>query len=431
MAALVRCMQHRRFKQLPRWWSFWVLCFSAIVAFLTSFVLSCAFAGSTVRLIFALLAVMTSSAVQKLVVFELVVILLHRERSNCAIVLEALLSNWAEASIAVVAVLKSRDEMLRPFVVGTIAINYLLLLGIYFIHGGHYDRDTAYSMLMVSINVRMLPIRIVPLVGVAWLDAGFQRDHGTRGASLTAAILLLLLFTCQTIYVCQLHSASPLEVLGLQRMASARTFGDSTESAAYPLNKRTIPSVAYRIQDQRKTWLWERLSLSDASDQVVDSRKPWDSALTAVILLLSCSATLGSCFYLVTSISPSDVTSWKSPLHVGYLIAPCFTTVAGVSTTYLHGRGCTSTLDPAQIVYGAVISAPRLLYLGLPIAVVLSWTSGSGQEVVLLTSFQIVLVGVVVLLPIYIMQTGCDDWVSGATLLALYIIYASSVWSSM
>jgi Ca2+/H+ antiporter len=83
-------------------------------------------------------------------------------------------SNWAEASIAIVAILKSREEMLRPFVVGTIAINYLLLLGICFIHGGHYDRGTAYSMLMVSVYARMLPLCVVPLVGAAWLDVGFR-----------------------------------------------------------------------------------------------------------------------------------------------------------------------------------------------------------------------------------------------------------------
>jgi hypothetical protein len=176
------------------------------------------------------------------------------------------------------------------------------------------------------------------------------------------------------------------------------------------MSKRITSSIAHQIQVQRKKWFWERLLLSDMPDQVVDSRKPWDSALTTIILLLSCGASLGSCFYLVTSISPGDATSWKSPLHVGYLITPCFTTAAGLSAMYLHGRGCTPKLDPAQVVNGAVASTSRLLYFILPISTLTSWTAHSGQEIMTLTGAQIAMLSVFVLLPVYVIHTGYDDW---------------------
>ena len=48
-------------------------------------------AGSTIRIVFALSAIMTTTAVQKFIVLEFVVILLRRKRSVCAIVTEAIL----------------------------------------------------------------------------------------------------------------------------------------------------------------------------------------------------------------------------------------------------------------------------------------------------------------------------------------------------
>jgi hypothetical protein len=48
-------------------------------------------AGSTIRIVFGLFAIMTTTAVQKFIVLEFVVILLRRKRSVCAIVLEAIL----------------------------------------------------------------------------------------------------------------------------------------------------------------------------------------------------------------------------------------------------------------------------------------------------------------------------------------------------
>jgi Ca2+/H+ antiporter len=74
--------------------------------------------------------------------------------------------------------LESRAGIVAPFLVGTIALNHLLLLGICFIHGGHYDHSGGYSMLMVSVFSRMLPPCIALLLCPIILEAGFGGKLG-------------------------------------------------------------------------------------------------------------------------------------------------------------------------------------------------------------------------------------------------------------
>lgn len=77
--------------QLPRWAPFWCLCFLAVVALFTSFALSAASASSQIRFPFALLALLTTSVVQRLTLLDTVIILSRRKWVNWAMTLEALL----------------------------------------------------------------------------------------------------------------------------------------------------------------------------------------------------------------------------------------------------------------------------------------------------------------------------------------------------
>ncbi|OAL42531.1 hypothetical protein IQ07DRAFT_650889 [Pyrenochaeta sp. DS3sAY3a] len=205
---------------------------------------------------------------------------------------------------------------------------------------------------------------------------------------------------------------------------------DDTKPLNLGMSRRITSAMAHRLQVQREEWLCERLLLPNASDSVGNNRKLWDSALTTVVLLLSCGASLGSCFYLVNAISPTNVTSWKSPLHVGYLVAPFSTTSAGLSAMYLHGRWCASGLDSGQVVCGAMTTTFRLLCFVVPASILFAWITSSEVDNMFLNNFQIAILGIAVLLPIYAIQTAGDDWLSGAALLTLYILYASSTWVS-
>ena len=70
---------------------FWFLCLVAFVSFATSSMLYWMSARSAVRFVTALCAVLVTTAVQKFVVLELVVILLRRKRETSSVVLETTL----------------------------------------------------------------------------------------------------------------------------------------------------------------------------------------------------------------------------------------------------------------------------------------------------------------------------------------------------
>ncbi|KAF9728535.1 sodium calcium [Paraphaeosphaeria minitans] len=404
ISTFLRSLRHAP-AQLP---SFWCLCFIAVVSFIASSALFITSATSTTRFLFALLALLTTAAVQKFTVLELVVILLARKRASCAIIFEALLSNWTEASLAIAAASKGQSDLVRAFLVGAIAINHLLLLGICFIQGGHHGRRTSYPMLMASLHIRMLPMYVVLMLPPIAFEVGSQGSDSSvvRTARITA-LLLLLLFICHLVLVCRLHSTHPVQAHVLHKMAYAHEPSNGTEPLAYGTSMRITASMASRIQAQKENWLWEQLLLSDTA---ADSRQPWDSALTTVTLLLSCGASLVSCFQLVNSISPDNISGWTSPLRVGYLIAPFFTSASGLGATFLHRRGCTTPLNSGQVVCGAIMSTTQLLCLILPATILTRWIVSLGQGTAFLDPFQIALLGGAVILPMYFIQTGGDDW---------------------
>lgn len=186
-------------------------------------------------------------------------------------------------------------------------------------------------------------------------------------------------------------------MLGLRRLVS-------TEHRA---SLRVAPSMVNRVQTGRENWLWEQLILSDST---TDCRKPWDSASTTVMLLLTCGASLASCFQLVSSISPDSTINWISPEHVGYLVAPFATSLAGLSAMCLHRRGHSTTLDSGQLVGGAIISTSRLLCLIPPASMLAEWTASLGHSSVFYSPFQIAVLSITILLPVSFLRTGGDDW---------------------
>jgi hypothetical protein len=188
---------------------------------------------------------------------------------------------------------------------------------------------------------------------------------------------------------------------------------DSKVSAIGPsggIGGRIDVSMASRLNFQRAKWLSDRLLRSHASNQEANSCKPWDSARAAVLLLLTCSANLSSCIQLVGSLAPDDATTWQSPLRLGYVFVPISTGVAGLIAMQLHNQWCVSVLEPGQVMYNAALSTFHLLYFTLPAFVLARWTTAPTQPIEFLGGFQVAILGITMLLPLYAMHTGSDNW---------------------
>jgi hypothetical protein len=173
---------------------------------------------------------------------------------------------------------------------------------------------------------------------------------------------------------------------------------------------RIDASMASRLKSLKAKWLSDRLLRSDPSNPEANSCDPWDSARAAVVLLLTCSANLSSCIQLVGSLAPHDATTWQSPLHLGYVLVPISTGVAGLTAIQLHNQLCVSATEPGQIMYSAALSTFHLLYFTLPAFILVSWTTAPTQAIEFLGGFQVAILGIAMLLPLYAMHTDSDNW---------------------
>jgi hypothetical protein len=171
---------------------------------------------------------------------------------------------------------------------------------------------------------------------------------------------------------------------------------------------RIDASMASRLDFQREKWLGDRLLRSLSPE--ANSCKPWDSARAAVLLLLTCSANLSSCSQLVGSLAPDNATTWQSPLRLGYVFVPISIGVAGLIAMHLHNQWCVSALEPGQVMYSAALSTFHLLYFTLPAFVLARWTTAPTQAIEFLGGFQVAILGIVMLLPLYAMHTDSDNW---------------------
>jgi hypothetical protein len=176
------------------------------------------------------------------------------------------------------------------------------------------------------------------------------------------------------------------------------------------LGGRIDASMASRLNFQRAKWLSDRLLRSDPSKQEANSCDPWDSARAAVLLLLTCSANLCSCIQLVGSLAPDEATTWQSPLHLGYVFVPISTVVAGLIAMQLHSQWCVSVLEPGQVMYSAALSTFHLLYFTLPAFILVRWTTAPTQAIEFLGGFQVTILGITMLLPLYAVHTDSDNW---------------------
>lgn len=169
-------------------------------------------------------------------------------------------------------------------------------------------------------------------------------------------------------------------------------------------------SGASRLQRERGMWLDDCRAISETPGSNSDQCPPWDSVRVVVILLLSCGAAFGSCVQMLGSLAPNETVSLQSPLHAGYIFFPISTSAAGVIAVQLHGGWHRSSRGFDSIFCGAVMSTFHLLCFVLPAFVLARWATTSTQSIGFLDGYQVGLLAVVVLLPVYAIQTGGDDW---------------------
>ncbi|PSN59171.1 hypothetical protein BS50DRAFT_594890 [Corynespora cassiicola Philippines] len=410
---------------------FWCLCIIAVVAFGVTFVLSLTSVEPVVKFFIALLSTAIAATVQRFALAEAVVILSHRNRTRSAVLLEAILGNWTQSAVAVIAVLRGQTGIAQNALVGTVAFHHLLLLGACFLHGSHHNGEAAYPALIVLPYARLLTVTGAVIVFPTVFQRGSQgNDAGSLAVSGIASILLLVLFSCHGTFFCQIHSAWVSEARGLRKLLDGRGGNTDVYHFNQRLNGRVTLSVAEYLQARRKVWL----ASQTGSDRVIGLQahgpKVLDSAIATVALLSSCVVILCSCFYLLSSGPGNGAAEWILPSRLGYLVLPLTAALSEMVALCLHASSYKRHLQACEIVQESIASGTRVVDFALPACALAAWAIGSSSTPMLFDLFQIGVLGFSLFLPTIAIQNHSDDWFTGATLVALYVLFASSAWLS-
>ncbi|EMD86758.1 hypothetical protein COCC4DRAFT_62957 [Bipolaris maydis ATCC 48331] len=388
---------------------FWCLCFVAFVAFMLSCVVSASAARLSIRFWSAICAVLATTAVQKLSLLQLVLILLQRKHSICANVVEFLLgaSDWAHSVLALVAAWTGQSKIVPASLVGAIAVNHLVLIGVCFVNGVQNNNETRYPFMMAAIHARLLPAVLATLVCAGSANAwpGVSDERILRVYCVTSAILLLV-FAVHIIHVCTLNSWIVQAADPLLRLSDC----NNRDHYASRVSEKTDAAGVSQLRHERQKWLYDCGADPEMPGSNHGQHQFWDTVLVIALLLVSCGASFGSCVQLLSSLAPDGIASFQSSLHVGYVFFPISTCAAGVVAVQLHGNQRRSGWCSDSILYSAVISVFRLICFVLPTFVLTRWATASLESIEFLYGYQVGLLAIAVLVPVYAMQNDADNW---------------------
>lgn len=300
--------------------------------------------------------------------------------------LNASLGNAAELIITIVALKEGKIELVKASITGSILGNLLLILGFSILLGGlkngtqRFDRTAtgvAASMMTLAVIGLMVPtlFEVLHEIQIGQLDV-FRTDvidPALDALSLWVAAILILLYILSLVFSFQQPDRRPGGPIGVDE------------------------------------------HLAEEKAHVAK----WNIPTSIGVLAIS---TLGIVFlseFLVGAVEPVVKSLGVSEIFLGVIIIPIVGNVAehivGVQFAYKNKMDLSLAISLGSSMQIALFVAPLLVFVSLLF----------GPEFTLFFSlFDVVLLGLAVLLAIIVSLDGESNWLEGAQLLAVYVIAA-------
>ena len=290
--------------------------------------------------------------------------------------LNATLGNAAELIITIVALRAGEIELVKASITGSILGNLLLILGFSMLLGGiknglqHFDRD------MAGLASTMMTLAVVGLV-VPTLFFGLHGEHvdmPLEYLSWGVAGVLLLLYGASVLFT----FTSPL------------------------------------LDDETGTIL--------PGDEIPPHAGRWPVWVSIVVLLVSTVGTVFLSEFLVGAVEPV-VESWGvSRIFIGIVLIPLVGNVAehlvGVQVALKNKMQLSLSISLSSSMQVALFVAPLLVFISLLMY------GPAGAMDLHFSIFEVICLGLGVILASFISIDGRSHWMEGAALLAVYVIIA-------
>lgn len=348
--------------------------------------------------------------------------------------LNATLGNAAELIITIVAIRAGNFELVKASITGSIIGNLLLILGFALLLGGlkhgvqRFDRGLAgmsASMMVLAVIGLMIPTLFELMVELQEgrldiFDTSVQ-DLRLNTISLGVAAILIVIYVLSVIY--QLRGDSEKGAAVPAAATAAHGAGTPTVNAAHGSatavytgkDTTTGTNAAHTTAPQVAGETHTGVDTPDAAHH----GKDWSVPTALSVLAISTLVIVFMSEFLVGVVEPVARSLGVRELFLGIIVIPIVGNVAehlvGVQAAIKNQMDLSITIALGSSMQVALFVAPLLVFISLLF----------GPEMTLFFSlFEVMVLGLSVLIAAFISVDGESNWLEGAMLLGVYLIAA-------
>ncbi|MEZ4424128.1 MAG: calcium/proton exchanger [Gemmatimonadota bacterium] len=292
--------------------------------------------------------------------------------------LNATFGNAAELIIAVIALRAGLYDLVKASITGSIIGNVLLVFGLSAFLGGLKHPRQQFNRVAAANGSTLLLLSavglVIPAVFHLVVGAGFQASE--RGLSLDIAIVLMVTYLASLWFTLKTHSHL---YLGIRSEAQEHSADPQPHAGGH---------------------------------------QPWPAGVALVVLLVAAAMVGVMSELLVGATEEAAHTFGMSEVFVGVILVALVGNAAEHSTAVLMAMK--NKMDLAINI--AVGSSIQIALFVAPLLVFLSYAVGPQPMDLLFTTFEVLAVGISVLVIGQISQDGESHWMEGLQLLAVYIV---------
>lgn len=286
--------------------------------------------------------------------------------------LNATLGNAAELIITIVALNAGQETLVKASITGSILGNLLLILGFSMLLGGFKNGQLRFDRTLAGVSSTMMILAVIALIVPTVFEAFHGVEHlaeDLESLSLGVAGVLLLVYVLSVVFT------------------FTANFGKGTESVTHGAEPH--PHVV-----------------------------KWSLPVSAAVLAGSTIAIVFLSEFLVGAVEPV-VHEWGiSEFFIGIVLVPIVGNVAehlvGVQMAIKNRMDLSLSISLGSSMQIALFVAPLLVFLSLFV--------GPEPMNLYFHTFEVVALGVSVLIAALISLDGESHWLEGAQLLAVYVI---------
>lgn len=224
------------------------------------------------------------------------------------------------------------------------------------------------------------------------------------------AAIIGTLFGCHSLFFYHIHNGPYSEsTIPLTRLLADPLDQHPEEHEPAPgVYVAVDSSIFRRVKDSRDAWLRHNRAVEKELD--FSSRRLKANIVMTVLLLASSGMILLSTVYLVGDMPSPGSASWMNSTRVQYVLLPVCMAPATLVARFLQAKSNHAVFGSAEVIWGAAATNHRLLFIAFPALIFSEWVVSSVVTAAVLDWFQFATVSAALLVSVYRVQTGRDDW---------------------